>query len=187
MQKQVLVGVAGKAGSGKDTVGNFLKEHYPFRSVAFADPIRAGMRAILGLTDKHFSHPDKEVVLPEFGKSPRQMMQSLGTEWARECVNQDLWLILAGKKIDEYNASGYDVVITDVRFENEAAFIRNQGGVIWHVKRGNGTAVAHASEAGIAYAVGDSVIENYGTLDQLHSKVDAMLTEIYGWQEAADV
>lgn len=179
-QKQLLIGVAGKAGSGKDTVANYLKCWFPFRSIAFADPIRDGMRAILGLTDKHFSHPDKEVVLPEFGKSPRQMMQTLGTEWARECVNVDLWLILAGKKIDQYQASGYDVVITDVRFENEAEYIRSRGGVIWHVMRGESTAVAHVSEKGIMFHHHvDHIINNNGTLDDLYTQAGLLVTEAY--------
>lgn len=179
MQKQVLIGMAGKAGSGKDTAANFLKEHYPFRSVAFADPIRAGMTAMLGLEAKHFAHPFKEEVIPEIGKSPRQMMQALGTEWARECVNVDLWLILAKKKVDEYHADGYDVVITDVRFENEAAMIRNAGGTIVHIVRGNGTAVAHASEAGVKVHENDYYINNNGTLEDLYSLMDGLINELY--------
>jgi hypothetical protein len=171
MQK-VLIGIAGKAGSGKDTAANYLKECYNFRSVAFADPIRAGMKAIIGLDDYHFAHPTKEVVLPEFGKSPRQMMQTLGTEWGRQLVNQDLWLILAGIRKAEWNGIGYDVVITDVRFENEAAWIREQGGVVWHILRGESCAAAHASEAGVKFhPYDDELIENNGTLQSLYDQV----------------
>lgn len=174
MQK-LLIGIAGKAGSGKDTAANYLKLVYDFRSVAFADPIRAGMKAIIGLDDCHFAHPTKEVVLPEFGKSPRQMMQTLGTEWGRNQVNQDLWLILAGIRKAEHNSMGWDVVITDVRFENEATWIREQGGVIWHILRGDSVAAAHASEAGIyLYPNEDEVINNNGTLQELYEQVTAL-------------
>lgn len=171
--KEILLGFTGKAGSGKDTAANFLKQYYAFKSVAFADPIRAGMRAICGLEDKHFQHPDKEVVLPEFGKSPRQMMQTLGTEWARERVHQDFWLILAGKKVAEYQEAGYNVAITDVRFENEAAWLRSKGGILVHVIRPNAgtTPHAHASEAGVKQEYMDWVIYNTSTLQDLYTNV----------------
>jgi hypothetical protein len=170
--KKILIGFTGVAGSGKDTAANWLKHLYGFKSVAFADPIRNGMRAIIGLEDKHFQHPDKEVVLPEFGKSPRQMMQTLGTEWGRDCVNQDLWLILAGKKVDEYQNDGYHVAITDVRFENEAEWLRNKGGLIVHIKRGQSSAVAHVSEAGVQATNEDWVIYNNGPLSNLYHRVE---------------
>ena len=171
MQK-VLIGITGKAGSGKDTAANYLKQYYGFKGVAFADPIRRGMKAIIGLDDYHFAHPTKEEVLPEIGKSPRQMMQTLGTEWGRQLVNQDLWLILAGIQVMEWNSMGHDVVITDVRFENEAAWVREQGGVVWHILRGESVAAAHVSEAGVyLHPHEDEVINNNGTLYDLYDQV----------------
>lgn len=170
-----LIGIAGTAGSGKDTAADFLKLHYNYKSVAFADPIRAGMKAIAGLEDKHFQHPTKEIVLVEFGKSPRQMMQTLGTDWARELVHKDFWLILAGKHVENIHKDGYHAVITDVRFENEANYVRSKGGVVWHLKRnGAGTEHVHASEAGVAFLDGDSVIDNNGSLLNLYMQVSEL-------------
>jgi len=169
----MLIGITGKAGSGKDTVADYLKASSNFRSIAFADPIRAGMKAIFGFDDRLFQHPDKEVILEEFGKSPRQMMQTLGTEWGRESVNTDLWLILAGIKVKALSARGYNVAITDVRFENEAEYIRSSGGEIWHIQRGvAGTKHVHTSEAGVGFVDGDLLIDNNGTLAQLYEQVD---------------
>lgn len=170
-----LIGITGKAGSGKDTVAAYLKDHYNFESVAFAEPIRDCVRALFGLEDKCFQHPDKEVVLPGYGKSPRQIMQTLGTDWGRVCVNQDLWLILAGKEIKKLHSQGYNVVITDVRFENEVEYIRKRGGVIWHVARASaGTPHGHVSEAGVAFADGDEMIDNNGALHSLYQQVNAL-------------
>lgn len=174
-----LIGLTGKAASGKDTVANYLKATYGFKSLALAEPIRAGMRAMLGMEDKHFQHPDKEVVLQEFGKSPREMMQTLGTQWARTLVHQDLWLILAGKKVVAYKSEGFNVAITDVRFANEAEYVRAQGGVVWHVSRAvAGTPHKHASEAGVAFVNGDKVIDNNGTLFNLYQQINEL------WREA---
>ena len=170
-----LIGIAGKAGSGKDTVADYLKANYNFESVAFAEPIREGMRAMLKLEDEHFQHPGKEVVLEEFGKSPREMMQTLGTDWARDCVNKDLWLILAAKSVKEWHYQGYNVVITDVRFANEADYIRKHGGVVWHINRADaGTPHGHVSEAGVAFDTRDEVIDNNGTLYKLYQQVNSL-------------
>lgn len=175
---QRIIGITGLAGSGKDTVAAYLKASFNFETVAFAEPIRDGMRAMFGLEDKHFQHPGKEVVLPEFGKSPRQMMQTLGTQYGRDCVNKDLWLILAGKKISTLHSKGFNVALTDVRFENEAEYVRKAGGVVWHVSRAvAGTPHAHASEAGVAFVDGDGVIDNNGSLLGLYMQVDELWGE----------
>lgn len=175
----LLIGMAGKAGSGKDTVGNYLKQVQQFEGVAFADAIRDGMRAMFGLEDKHFAHPFKETILEQYGKSPRQMMQTLGTEWGRQCVNENLWLIVAGEKVKKFHDSDIDVVITDVRFLNEAEWVRSNGGYIVHVERGSIAPVnAHPSEAGVPYEDGDIILTNNGTLDGLYNSVEDMLRRI---------
>lgn len=167
-----IVGLTGRARSGKDTVADMLKDAYSVKTVAFADPIRAALRAMLGLTDEHFSGKLKEVPIDWLGKSPRQLMQTLGTEWGRGLINEDIWLLIAGRKIDSIKWYGEHAVITDVRFENEATYIREKGGQIWHVVRGAAPAVsAHASEAGVTFVEGDALIDNNGTLEELFDLV----------------
>lgn len=174
-----IIGITGEAGSGKDTVANYLKDYYPrfFRSVAFADPLRSmlvasGAVTLEQLTDREL----KEQVIEGIGKSPRQMAQTLGTEWARQNVNEDFWLLLAKRRIDVLLAGDFNVLVTDVRFENEAAFVRKLGGVIWHIKRkAAGTNHKHASEAGIKFAKGDVLIDNNETMGHLFETVDKLV------------
>lgn len=171
-----LIGLTGKAGSGKDTVADYLKLRHEYMKVAFATPLKNGIKAMLDLTDVDLDHPKKEQVIDDIGKSPRQMMQTLGTEWGRNCVNTDLWLILAKRKIDLYHGAGYDVVITDCRFENEAKFIRDNGGTVVHILRdGAGTPHAHASEAGVSAEYNDYVLSNNGPIASLYEQVEVML------------
>jgi hypothetical protein len=67
------------------------------------------------------------------------------------------------------------VVIKDIRYENEAEFIRNHGGKIWHLFRDHATKVnAHSSEIGINKRPEDLIIINNGTLDQLSNSVSAL-------------
>lgn len=172
-----LIGLTGKAGAGKDTVAEYLNWGYTYDKVAFADPLRKGIAAIFDLHYTHFQHPRKEETLPEIGKSPRQLMQTLGTEWGRELVHPDLWLILAKKRVEDFWTVGGKVVITDVRFENEATMIRELGGVIWHIKRAaTGTPHQHLSEAGVGFgAESDVMIDNNKSIDDLHILLDQVL------------
>lgn len=168
-----LIGLTGKARSGKDTVGSILAEQYGAQRLSFAEPIRNMLRALpLELSYEHFHGSLKEVELPVLGKSPRQMMQTLGTEWGRVCVNNDIWLKLAAVQLDAWKEAGLNAVITDVRFENEAHLIRQRGGIVWHIRReGIQDVAAHASEAGVAFHEGDVVINNNGSLSDLEGEV----------------
>jgi len=169
-----LIGLTGRAGAGKDTAAAHLKAAHGFTAIAFADPIRRALSAMLGLAPIMFQHPHKEEPISLIGKSPRQLMQTLGTEWGRNLVHPDIWLILAEELILTCRTAGECVVVTDVRFENEAALIRSLGGSVWHVDRsGAGTAHQHVSEAGVAYVPGYDVrLSNNGTVPMLHALID---------------
>lgn len=74
-------------------------------------------------------------ILPDaiysFYMSPRELLQFTGTELGRNRVNEDLWLNLVDDKVQ---LSEYDVaIITDVRFDNEVNYVKDQGGDIVQV------------------------------------------------------
>ena len=161
-----LIGLAGKARSGKDTVAGFL----PLTRVSFAAPLKKGLQVMLQLSDEYVNGDLKDVALDWLGKSPRQLLQTLGTDWGRDTVHKDLWTIVAAREIESYLQKGMGVVVTDVRFDNEANLIRSMGGVIWHVKRSDAQSVnSHISEAGVTFVNGDKHIRNDGSLDDLKS------------------
>jgi len=173
MPQAPLIGVAGRARSGKDTVANFIVAAIGGYRYSFADPIRA-MLAPLGvdMSDPYWQ-ARKEEPIPALGVSPRRMMQTLGTEWGRQLINPDLWLIMAHQRLLQ---NGPGMVISDVRFDNEAAWIRKHGGRIIHVIRPDTKAVeAHASEDGIEMQDTDARLFNSGTLEELQLSVRELL------------
>ena len=118
----------------------------------------------------------KETELSDIGKSPRQLMQLLGTEYGRELVHPDLWLILARKRIEQF-MQYRSVVVSDVRFDNEADMIRSMGGQIIHLVRpGIGAVAAHKSESGVAVRAGDVEYVNGGTIGELHDYISGWAT-----------
>lgn len=188
-----LIGIAGKARSGKDTIAKwFGKERDAFHS-AFAFPIKQaviGMFAPLtGIGWEHFENTElKEAPLLHIGVSPRALAQALGTEFGRECVHPDVWVMMTEsylKSCQVWGKPNQVIVMSDLRFENEAEWLRRNGGVVIHVTRqgadGSVGIQGHASEAGIVIETGDLLIHNDGTIEQLHAK----LAELFPQRAAA--
>jgi hypothetical protein len=163
----ILIGLCGKANSGKDTVASLLPAT---ASISFADPLYAALAEILGvpvdlLRDRDF----KEATIPWIGKSPRQMLQTMGTDWGRNMVCSDLWTKIAERRIE---SGGGFVVVRDVRFDNEARLIRRKGGEVWMVSRPDATTcVPHVSEEGISPDLVSRLIPNKGSLRDLADAV----------------
>lgn len=173
LAKAPVIGVAGLARTGKDTLVNFIRaaRGHGYR-YGFADPIKRMLIALnIDCTDP-FWIDNKESEIPALGVSLRRLMQTLGTEWGRELINPDLWVILAKQVLAD---NGPGMLISDVRFENEARWIRSVGGRIIHIRRGIAPLIeSHVSEAGIAAEPTDIMIHNNGTLQQLQEAVQEL-------------
>lgn len=172
-----LIGIHGHARAGKDTVGRWLDTNRRAHRDSFAWPIRHTISVMFNLPSGVWDDPvAKEATLEGVGKSPRYLAQTLGTEWGRDLVHSDLWVKLCEMRLRICNAWQTDrmVVITDVRFPNEAAWIREHGTLL-HVYRdganGDVGIMGHASEQGIPLEAGDIMVSNNGTLDELYGKL----------------
>lgn len=170
----MLIALTGVARSGKDTAGQFFCSTYGFTQYAFADPIRAGLRAALGLTNWHFNE-GKEIPILSHGKSPRQLMQLFATEFGRNLVHPNVWLMRAETAVLNVK----DLVITDCRFDNEAAWVREHGGYVIRITRDNAPQVsAHISENGVSEELVDFKVKNNGTLEELYGSLDSVYSEL---------
>lgn len=142
----IIIGLAGKARAGKDTVADCLVKHHGFVKLAFADGIYDMLRAGFDVPILYQLH-HKETPSPFIGISWRRLMQTLGTEWGRG-LDKDIWI----KRMEMVISHGHQdrIVISDVRFQNEADWIRKQG-ALWHISRPGfvNNTPDHPSEAGI--------------------------------------
>lgn len=179
-----LIGLTGLAGSGKDTVRAMLEQR-GFCGLAFADPIRNMIRDLFnsnGISNEYMDDRAlKEVAIPGLGVSYRHLAQTLGTEWGRHAVGADFWLRIAETYMADITTQTFEpplFVLSDVRFQNEAAWVRERGGVIWRVERPGIPAVRdHASEANVALIRADAVVHNAGSLELLEVLVSGLLGE----------
>ena len=173
-----LIGITGKARLGKDCAAKFLWAQYGFTRIAFADPVKMAAQAKFGLTtEQTWSDELKEVVIPHWNMTPRQMFQMEGTEAGRNVFGGDLWI---KRFMLSYNLLKHtdDIIVPDVRFDNEYSSLKSLSGIIIEVRRDvaglSGSAGAHVSESGLSLPA-DYVIENNGTLEELHEKFEAIV------------
>ena len=173
-----ILGMCGVARSGKDTVADYLVAKYGFVKHSFATPIRQFVAHILG-THPRTLERTKERPIPWLGgKTPRYLMQTVGTEWGRGMIDPDLWVKSCFHRAQRDIDAGRCVVICDVRFPNEADAVHAHGGQVWAMNRpGAGTASAHASEA-VPLHLADRTISNPGSVAELYAAVDAAMAEV---------
>lgn len=168
----MIIGLSGYAQSGKDTVAQILVEHYGFERVAFADKIREfcyAMNPVVGHVAneetilRHVVDRDGWDEAKQVG-GIRRMLQNVGIA-AREVFGEKFWIEQALTGINPTE----NIVITDVRFTNEARAIKEyESSQIWRIKRLGVQAVnSHVSESEMDdYAV-DQIFLNNGTIEDL--------------------
>ena len=145
-----IIGLTGPKGSGKSHIAKQLTKD---RGVilSFAGPIKAMLAQANILPPEAFLPEHKEnPALGRCGKTPRYLMQTLGTEWGRQIIGEDIWVETVVSQIHCLRNSEEPpkiVVIDDLRFGNEAKAIVNLGGSVHRVIRpGFDYTHEHASE-----------------------------------------
>ncbi len=206
----MIIGICGFIGSGKDTVADYLVNFHEFRRESFASTLKDAVSAVFGWDRTLLEGRTKEArewreqVDPWWAErldmptlTPRWVLQYWGTEVCRKAFHDDIWIASLENKLRN---SKDHVVISDCRFPNEIASIRNAGGKIIWVKRGElpewyqyaiaanqlGSNMAmnelkmrkiHASETAWVGTEFDRVIENDGSIEDLYKQANSLLTD----------
>jgi len=203
----MIIGVCGFIGCGKDTVADYLVNFHEFRRESFANTLKDAVASVFGWDRTLVEGRTKEarewreevdhwwaerLSMPTL--TPRWVLQYWGTEICRKTFHDDIWIASLENKLRK---SKDNIVVSDVRFPNELKAIRNQGGKIIWVKRGElpdwyNTAVSansgdnqalsdmrdfkiHASEWAWVGLDFDLEITNDGTIDDLYGKIKSVI------------
>jgi hypothetical protein len=176
-----LIGLAGRRGSGKDTVAHLVQMLEPTRGWqirSFGDAIK-GVCAVLSgeTTMPYYTQDGKAELVPTYSLTRGELLQQVGA--ALRAWRGPVWIeaLLAGLPTDG------PVIVADLRFPDEAEALRARGAVIWRVEgdplrqRGDGTRDDnHPSETSLDdYAHYDAVLQNEGSLEDLRMQVQRLL------------
>ncbi|WP_030240757.1 hypothetical protein [Streptomyces sp. NRRL S-455] len=180
------IGLIGPAQSGKDSVGARLRQRYGYQRVAFADPLKraalnldpyiptgygvtvrlSALVADVGWDYAKTTYPEVRRILQHAGQTVRD-------------IDPDFWVRAAVPAIEAAERLNLPVVVTDVRYENEARALRNWGFALVRVTRpgagATGETAKHRSETELDNWATALTIANTGTLDDLNSVVDSLL------------
>lgn len=207
----MIVGVCGFIGSGKDTVADYLVNFHEFRRESFANTLKDAVSSVFGWDRTMLEGRTKaarewrEQIDPWWAErlamptlTPRWVLQYWGTEVCRRGFHDDIWIASLENKLRN---SRDNVVISDCRFPNEIESIRNAGGKIIWVRRGElpswyetavkandgdidainalATQGIHASETAWLGTEFDYEIDNDSSIDELYSNICSILKEYY--------
>lgn len=163
----IVVAFAGTKGAGKDTAADVLVTEHDFTRVRMADGLKEMLRALLryrgtdeALIERYIEGDLKETPCPALnGRTMRHAMQTLGTDWGRKMIDEDIWV---DSTHDRILAVG-DAVVSDIRFPNEAEMIKGLGGTVIRIDRDTGSVDPHVSEQLTSGLLVDWVVRNDGT------------------------
>lgn len=208
----MLISVTGFIGSGKDTIADYLVAEHGFKRESFAGALKDAVAAIFGWDrellegkcpegrawrEKVDQWWAKRLDMPHL--TPRWVLQNWGTEVCRLGFHNDIWIASLENKLRKTNEN---IVISDCRFPNEIAMIKNLSGTTVRVKRGpepewwNDAIAVNAGMKRVGWALGkskleklkihpseyawigtefDTTIENNGTIDDLYNNIEHLL------------
>lgn len=176
----IIIGIVGEAKTGKSTIANFLVSEHKFTEFTFAEPIKQ-IAEIFFYTKEQLYHSQEAKVVPHpfWGDSARDFMQKVGTELFRNHFDPSVWLRHLQYRLK--NTTCDRIVITDVRYANEADLVKEMGGIL--VKCTRTTDVdekhrKHSSESGVRELPYDYLIDNDTlTIEEAYALMGTVITD----------
>jgi len=187
------IGIIGRARVGKDTAGKWLVDQRGYRRVAFADALKLAAWKIDPIIrvsgfdvprrwsdsiagERNYERAKDEV--PEV----RRFLQSFGAT-IRE-LDPDFWLRIALKRVQEANDAGVPVVVTDVRYPNEADSLKRAGFHLIHIARADVPQLDHESEGALGPEDAHFMVHNDNGIPELHEQLEVIWEDIAAIESA---
>jgi dephospho-CoA kinase len=182
-----LIAVCGLKRSGKDTVSDYISQHFGYQKIKIAQNLKDMLKAAFGFTDEQLETDLKDEVDPKWGVSPRLVMQFMGTNIMQHeiqkivpNVGRTFWI---KRMVDQYldGDETTKYIISDLRFMHEYEMIKKYNPLIIRVERSNLSYPLdiHPSETEHKNIPCDLVIENNRTLEHLFKDLSKYLANAF--------
>jgi len=185
----MLIAFGHKLQVGKTDAANYLTGKYDdFAKLSFAKRLKSTVISVFPDTTTYIMDHDYDTVISKGGNNPlnktaRQVLQDTGV--ALRKIWPRVWIDAVEKKWEYIKRCGvdrgkqYHFVIDDLRFKNEAEWVKKQGGLCVKIERPRGASHGvdkHASETELEnYGQWDFTLMNDGPLDDLFLQIDQQL------------
>lgn len=186
--ERLVIGLAGPIGSGKDTVAEFIANVYDdAQSYALAEPMANVAEYITGEEFWLFREQDSKKEISEtMGITRRDVMRKIG-QGVKDMFGEKVWLNRMAAKIEQENPA--IAVVSDVRFDFEAEWVRHHGVMIHLIREDNPLAdqmSSHVSDAGVTRVDGDYMLRNDYSKELLGAAVMEILHDLFQRYEVTD-
>ena len=179
----MIIGISGKAGSGKDTAAKMLEVLYANPDISYEDFANKRYKNFADIQIVHFADTLKETAQVLFrigewetntqegkkttinwiGKTVRELLQGIG-QGLRDAIDPNLWVKILFANTEDWS----NYIIADVRYPNEIYAIKKRNGVLIRIDRKGAGAGNHSSETALDdYKEWDVHIENNGSIEDL--------------------
>ena len=122
----MLIGLLGKAETGKSTIASYLSEVYDFKRFSFATILK-DMLFVAGMCSA-------EELWGVKSQLSRWLLQKIGTDIIRKQIDPDFFVRRMKKEL-QHELKLFNAVIDDVRLENELKLVKELGGIAVKVIR----------------------------------------------------
>jgi hypothetical protein len=190
MKKLIALGHYSR--TGKNAVAEIIQRKLGGPSqcevLSFAEPLKKHCHEIFawaGVREAAYYETAEGIakrneILPMLGLTPVELWVKFGSTLVRDQIHDETWLMLARERIREAIRKGRWAILTDMRFHVETRMLRDEGGVLVRVLRPNIAPRNTVADINLLdFHNWDFTINNNGTLHDLDSACDWLLTELH--------
>jgi GTPase SAR1 family protein len=173
----VLIGLIGSKGSGKSTVAEYLCSSHDYTEYAFATHLKNIAKTAFDIPNDYLYGDKKEEYIPEYNKTARQIMQLTGDIF-KDTFGSDFYVNKIENVLKRMKRES-DVVISDIRFQNEYDLVKKYGGIIIKiVSNRNAQTDTHRSETEFLTLEPNITIHNDASIQSLYDKVEDVMQSL---------
>lgn len=180
MNNKIIIALHGFPRSGKDVICSYILSKLPLLRYGPSVQVKKATAVMFDIPEEYLYDDKMKDEYNYFWElSYRQMAQLVGNECSRKIFGPDFWMKHVDKFLqDRLPEDKQGIILADVRYPNEAEWVKSNNGILIYVTRKNrpiASNESHEAEKGLDPKLADIIIENDGTFEELYEKIDLVL------------